>query len=103
MYILPYKDEPSRLQNPPEKYSHIDKKQWESFVNARLSEEWEVTIFYLYILNSEYLLVILNSKVYVIQAFSRLQRERRAKCIYNHHISRKGYANLAQELVSYVN
>ncbi|KAE8649224.1 hypothetical protein Csa_014966 [Cucumis sativus] len=72
MYILPYKDEPSRLQYPPEKYSHIDKKQWESFVKARLSEEWEV--------------------------FSSAQRERRAKCIYNHHISRKGYANLAQEL-----
>ncbi|XP_038895930.1 uncharacterized protein LOC120084092 isoform X2 [Benincasa hispida] len=71
-YILPYKDEPSRLQNPPEKYSHIDKKQWESFVKARLSEEWET--------------------------FSSAQRERRAKCIYNHHISRKGYANLAQEL-----
>ena len=45
MYILPYKDEPSRLQYPPEKYSHIDKKQWESFVKARLSEEWEVVIF----------------------------------------------------------
>ncbi|XP_022136077.1 uncharacterized protein LOC111007859 isoform X2 [Momordica charantia] len=71
-YILPFKDEPICLQNPPEKYPHIDQEQWNSFVNARLSEEWET--------------------------LSRAHKEIRAKCLYNHHISRKGYANLAQEL-----
>ncbi|KAL4032983.1 hypothetical protein IC575_006066 [Cucumis melo] len=57
---------------PPKIYSHINQEDWESFVDARLSEEWE--------------------------DYSRIQRERRSKCVYNHHMSRKGYANLADEL-----
>ncbi|KAL0559505.1 hypothetical protein IC582_004118 [Cucumis melo] len=71
-YILPSKDQPSLLQFPPKIYSHINQEDWESFVDARLSEEWE--------------------------DYSRVQRERRSKCVYNHHMSRKGYANLADEL-----
>ncbi|KAA0050643.1 transposase [Cucumis melo var. makuwa] len=71
-YILSSKDQPSLLQFPPKIYSHINQKDWESFVDARLSEEWE--------------------------DYSRIQRERRSKCLYNHHMSRKGYANLADEL-----
>ncbi|KAL0534200.1 hypothetical protein IC582_028488 [Cucumis melo] len=71
-YILPSKDQPSLLQFPPKIYSHINQEDWESFVDARLSEEWE--------------------------DYSRIQRERRLKCVYNHHMSRKGYANLADEL-----
>ncbi|KAL4013374.1 hypothetical protein IC575_025541 [Cucumis melo] len=57
---------------PPKIYSHINQEDWESFVDAKLSEEWE--------------------------DYSRIQRERRSKCVYNHHMSRKGYANLADEL-----
>ncbi|KAA0058413.1 transposase [Cucumis melo var. makuwa] len=71
-YILPSKDQPSLLQFPSKIYSHINQEDWESFVDARLSEEWE--------------------------DYSRIQRERRSKCVYNHHMSRKGYANLADEL-----
>ncbi|TYK28650.1 hypothetical protein E5676_scaffold165G00080 [Cucumis melo var. makuwa] len=71
-YILPSKDQPSHLQFPPKIYSHINQEAWESFVDAKLSEEWE--------------------------DYSRIQRERRSKCVYNHHMSRKGYANLAGEL-----
>ncbi|KAL0556752.1 hypothetical protein IC582_005268 [Cucumis melo] len=71
-YILSSKDQPSLLQFPPKIYSHINQEDWESFVDARLSEEWE--------------------------DYSRIQRERRSKCVYNHHMSRKGYANLADEL-----
>ncbi|KAL4028299.1 hypothetical protein IC575_011492 [Cucumis melo] len=71
-YILPSKDQPSLLQFPPKIYSHINQEDWESFVDAKLSEEWE--------------------------DYSRIQRERRSKCVYNHHMSRKGYANLADEL-----
>ncbi|KAL0550130.1 hypothetical protein IC582_014630 [Cucumis melo] len=71
-YILPSKDQPSLLQFPPKIYSHINQEDWESFVDARLSEEWE--------------------------DYSRIQRERRLKCVYNHHVSRKEYANLADEL-----
>ncbi|KAL0544814.1 hypothetical protein IC582_019939 [Cucumis melo] len=40
-YILPSKDQPSLLQFPPKIYSHINQEDWESFVDARLSEEWE--------------------------------------------------------------
>ncbi|XP_050942237.1 uncharacterized protein LOC127149901 [Cucumis melo] len=71
-YILPSTDQPSLLQFPPKIYSHINQEDWESFVDARLSEEWE--------------------------DYSSIQRERRSKCAYNHHMSRKGYANLADEL-----
>ncbi|KAL0544237.1 hypothetical protein IC582_019350 [Cucumis melo] len=71
-YILSSKDQPSLLQFPPKIYSDINEEDWESFVDARLREEWE--------------------------DYSRIQRERRSKCVYNHHMSRKGYANLADEL-----
>ncbi|KAL0551769.1 hypothetical protein IC582_010858 [Cucumis melo] len=40
-YILPSKDQPSLLQFPPKTYSHINQEDWESFVDARLSEELE--------------------------------------------------------------
>ncbi|CAK9324013.1 unnamed protein product [Citrullus colocynthis] len=60
------------MQTPPQKYYHIDQEQWTSFVNSRLCEGWE--------------------------EFSRVQRDRRLKCVYNHHISCKGYANLTNEL-----
>ncbi|KAL0545857.1 hypothetical protein IC582_015753 [Cucumis melo] len=41
----------------------------------------------------------LKDKIYdCISDYSRIQRERRSKCVYNHHMSRKGYANLADEL-----
>uniref|UniRef100_A0A9I9EA22 Ubiquitin-like protease family profile domain-containing protein n=1 Tax=Cucumis melo TaxID=3656 RepID=A0A9I9EA22_CUCME len=33
-----------------------------------------------------------------VRDYSRIQRERRSKCVYNYHMSRKGYANLADEL-----
>ncbi|KAL0539879.1 hypothetical protein IC582_024100 [Cucumis melo] len=57
---------------PPKIYSRINQEDWESFVDARLSEEWE--------------------------DYSRIQRERRSKCVYNYHMSCKGYANLVDEL-----
>ncbi|TYK22831.1 transposase [Cucumis melo var. makuwa] len=40
-YILPSKDQPSLLQFPPKIYSHINQEDCESFLDARLSEEWE--------------------------------------------------------------
>ncbi|KAL4031044.1 hypothetical protein IC575_009300 [Cucumis melo] len=39
-YILPSKDQPSLLLSP-KIYSHVNQEDWESFVDARLSEEWE--------------------------------------------------------------
>ncbi|TYK16293.1 transposase [Cucumis melo var. makuwa] len=40
-YILPSKNQPSLLQFPPKIFSHINQEDWESFVDARLSEKWE--------------------------------------------------------------
>ncbi|KAL0551480.1 hypothetical protein IC582_010568 [Cucumis melo] len=40
-YILSSKDQPSLLQVSPKIYSHINQEDWKSFVDARLSEEWE--------------------------------------------------------------
>ncbi|KAA0060814.1 putative serine/threonine-protein kinase nek2 [Cucumis melo var. makuwa] len=71
-YIIPHKDEPQLLQVPPEKYSFIEQNHWEEFVRSRLSETF--------------------------QEKRKLQQDRRSKNKYNHRISRKGYANLKEEM-----
>ncbi|KAA0048294.1 putative serine/threonine-protein kinase nek2 [Cucumis melo var. makuwa] len=71
-YIIPHKDEPQLLQVPPEKYSFIEQNHWEEFVRLRLSETF--------------------------QEKRKLQQDRRSKNKYNHRISRKGYANLKEEM-----
>ncbi|KAA0050004.1 putative serine/threonine-protein kinase nek2 [Cucumis melo var. makuwa] len=58
---------------PPEKYSFIEQNHWEEFVRSRLSETF--------------------------QEKRQLQQDRRSKNKYNHRISRKGYANLKEEMV----
>ncbi|KAA0040471.1 uncharacterized protein E5676_scaffold278G00620 [Cucumis melo var. makuwa] len=57
---------------PPEKYSFIEQNHWEEFVRSRLSETF--------------------------QEKRKLQQDRRSKNKYNHKISRKGYANLKEEM-----
>uniref|UniRef100_A0A9I9EB41 Serine/threonine-protein kinase nek2 n=1 Tax=Cucumis melo TaxID=3656 RepID=A0A9I9EB41_CUCME len=74
-YIIPHKDEPQLLQVPPEKYSFIEQNHWEEFVRSRLSETF--------------------------QEKRKLQQDRRSKNKYNHRISRKGYANLKEEMKPY--
>ncbi|KAA0054778.1 transposase [Cucumis melo var. makuwa] len=71
-YILPFKNEPEILKRPPYMYSYIDQKQWEEFVRSRLCPHFEDK--------------------------RKLQQERRKKNKYNHRLSRKGYANLREEL-----
>ncbi|KAA0066037.1 hypothetical protein E6C27_scaffold21G00090 [Cucumis melo var. makuwa] len=71
-YILPFKNEPELLKRPPYMYSYIDQKQWEEFVRSRLCPHFEDK--------------------------RKLQQERRKKNKYNHRLSRKGYANLREEL-----
>ncbi|KAA0059165.1 uncharacterized protein E6C27_scaffold430G00850 [Cucumis melo var. makuwa] len=71
-YIIPHKDEPQLLQVPPEKYSFIEQNHWEEFVRSRLLETF--------------------------QEKRKLQQDRRSKNKYNHRISRKGYANLKEEM-----
>ncbi|KAA0041615.1 putative serine/threonine-protein kinase nek2 [Cucumis melo var. makuwa] len=71
-YIMLHKDAPQLLQAPPEKYSFIEQNHWEEFVRSRLSETF--------------------------QEKRQLQQDRRSKKKYNHRISRKGYANLKEEM-----
>lgn len=41
-YIIPFKNQPDRLENPPDTYSHIERHHWHQFVKSRLSEEFQV-------------------------------------------------------------
>ena len=41
-YIIPYKDEPEKLEYPPADYNFIEKGHWEIFVADRLSSEFMV-------------------------------------------------------------
>ncbi|TYJ99669.1 transposase [Cucumis melo var. makuwa] len=66
------KTEPELLKRPPYMYSYIDQKQWEEFVRSRLCPHFEDK--------------------------RKLQQERRKKNKYNHRLSRKGYANIREEL-----
>ncbi|KAL5547332.1 hypothetical protein UlMin_007019, partial [Ulmus minor] len=38
-HIIPFKDQPEKLQRPPEIYNYISKKDWDTFVAIRLSEK----------------------------------------------------------------
>ena len=73
-YILPYKDKPEHLLQPPIEYNYIPIEDWRKLVANRLSKEFEIK--------------------------SKKGKERRAKNIYIHRVSRKGYAGLQEELVS---
>ncbi|RVW72464.1 hypothetical protein CK203_060492 [Vitis vinifera] len=72
-HILPFKDEPELLKKPPAEYHFIDDEDWNIFVKNRLSEKF--------------------------QEYREVQKQRRKKHIYNHHLSRKGYAGLEEEMM----
>ncbi|KAL5728871.1 hypothetical protein ACHQM5_001901 [Ranunculus cassubicifolius] len=40
-YILPFKDQPELLKNPPEQYGFIKQEHWKEFVRLRFSEEFQ--------------------------------------------------------------
>ncbi|XP_052287667.1 uncharacterized protein LOC102629700 isoform X2 [Citrus sinensis] len=71
-YIKRYKDKPEALKCPPKMYDFIEQEDWEVFVRYRTSSAFE--------------------------EISQKYRERRAKNIYNHCLSRKGYVGLKEEL-----
>ena len=73
-YILLYKDKPEYLLQPPTEYNYIPIEDWRKLVANRLSKEFQVK--------------------------SKKGKERRAKYVYIHRVSRKGYAGLQEELVS---
>lgn len=45
-YILPFKDNPELLVEPPTKYKFIDKLVWTEFVQSRLTPEFQVYIYF---------------------------------------------------------
>ncbi|RVW90347.1 hypothetical protein CK203_045741 [Vitis vinifera] len=71
-YVIPFKDQPEVLKKPPIEYIFIEDEDWTIFVKERLSKRF--------------------------QDFREVQKERRKKHIYNHHLSRKGYVGLEDEM-----
>ncbi|KAL6310979.1 hypothetical protein AAG906_019960 [Vitis piasezkii] len=70
------KDKPEYLLQPPTKYNYILIEDWRKLVANRLSKEFQVK--------------------------SKKGKERRAKYVYIHRVSRKGYAGLQEELMGLV-
>ncbi|KAL0556686.1 hypothetical protein IC582_005201 [Cucumis melo] len=71
-HVLPYKKDLEKLKDPPTEYSFIDREHWNIFVASRLTEQFTMV--------------------------SNKGRERRKNNKYNHRMSRKGYANLTEEM-----
>ncbi|RVW80061.1 hypothetical protein CK203_052395 [Vitis vinifera] len=72
-YILPFEDQPKLLKRPPIQYTFIEDEDWTIFVKDRLSDNFK--------------------------EYREIQKERRKRNIYNHHLSRKGYAGLEEEMM----
>ncbi|XP_050939334.1 uncharacterized protein LOC127148943 [Cucumis melo] len=71
-HVLPYKKDLEKLKDPPTEYSFIDREHWNIFFASRLTKQFEMV--------------------------SNKGRERRKNNKYNHRMSRKGYANLTEEM-----
>ena len=74
-YIMPYKHDPEHLKEPPSCYNYIEIEIWRKLVMDRLSKKF--------------------------QRKSENQKLKRALNTYSHRLSRKGYANFEQEVVSH--
>ncbi|KAL0557070.1 hypothetical protein IC582_005588 [Cucumis melo] len=71
-HVLPFLDDVKKLKFPPNEYSFIDQQHWTEFVASRLKEDFKKK--------------------------SENGKKKRKKHKYNHRTSRKGYANLMEEL-----
>ncbi|KAL6218702.1 hypothetical protein ACLB2K_011912 [Fragaria x ananassa] len=71
-YVIPFKDSPEKLENPPDDYRCIPKLHWSLFVEDRISEEFK--------------------------ELREVQSAKRKLNKYNHRMSRKGYAQSRVEL-----
>ncbi|KAL6225981.1 hypothetical protein ACLB2K_004829 [Fragaria x ananassa] len=71
-YVMPFKDSPEKLENPPDDYRCIPKLHWSLFVEDRISEEFK--------------------------ELREVQSAKRKLNKYNHRMSRKGYAQSRVEL-----
>ncbi|KAA0036438.1 uncharacterized protein E5676_scaffold360G00980 [Cucumis melo var. makuwa] len=72
IYVLPFLDNVEKLKFPSNEYSFIDQQHWTEFVASRLKEDFKKK--------------------------NETGKEKRNKHKYNHRTSRKGYANLIEEL-----
>ncbi|TYK04463.1 uncharacterized protein E5676_scaffold409G00690 [Cucumis melo var. makuwa] len=72
IHVLPFLDDVEKLKFPPNEYSFIDQQHWTEFVASRLKEDFKKK--------------------------SENGKKKRKKHKYNHRTSRKGYANLMEEL-----
>ncbi|KAL6213606.1 hypothetical protein ACLB2K_013053 [Fragaria x ananassa] len=71
-YVMPFKDSPEKLENPPDDYRCIPKLHWSLFVEDRISEEFK--------------------------ELREVQSAKRKLNKYNHRMSRKGHAQSRVEL-----
>lgn len=100
-YILPNKDDHAKLYVPPAD-SGIHQNDWNQFVISRMSEDFKV-IFLDHYISYYYHLYIINDAsdndlICILKKWSELQKERVRQHEYPHRMSRKGYANLAEEM-----
>ena len=100
-YIIPYLDQPELLKFPPDDYRFINVDHWSAFVAERSSPQFLVSLLkdFNYLRLHNYKMWMMNL-VSVFQIKRVTQQETRKKNKYPHRISRKGYANLEEELVS---
>ena len=95
-YILPFKYQPELLKRPPIKYTFIRDEEWTMFVKDRLSKNFKVKLqLFAYLL-----FTFINYTFLNLQDYREVKKEIRKKHIYNHHLSRKGYASLEEEMVA---
>lgn len=82
-YIVPFTRDQKRLYKPPNDYPQIKKPIWIKFVNQRLFDAFQVSIF-------NFSSVTVN----------RANKEKRASNKLNYRLSRGGYIRLMQDMVS---
>lgn len=46
-HIIPFMNDPEHLKNPPDLYNFIQKEHWDKFVASRVSDEFQVCIYFI--------------------------------------------------------
>lgn len=98
-YIVPFKDDSDMLQFPPDDYGFIRPDHWTAFVAKRTSKTFLVCCIYRLSINTT--LIIINLIYLILQELRKAKQITRYKNKYPHRMSRKGYAGLEEELVSF--
>lgn len=88
------------LQFPPDDYGFIRQDHWTEFVAKRTSKTFMVCCIYRLSINTA-LIIIINLIYLILQELRKVKQIIRYKNKYPHRMSRKGYAGLEEELVSF--